>query len=97
MRFTADDHQHEICANSSFCPLSPDKVLAMTAECGMLEEPRDELVVLDLADVLLLEGAFPHPGLHGAHGLVAAGAIGVVHVFILRHLCREWGRGLYKD
>jgi len=37
----------------------PDKILAVTAECRMLEEPRDELVVLDLVDVLLLQRALP--------------------------------------
>ena len=31
----------------------------MTAECRVLEEPRDELVVLDLVDVLLLQRALP--------------------------------------
>ena len=33
----------------------------MAAERGVLEEPRDELVVLHLVDVLLLQGAVPLP------------------------------------
>ncbi len=36
----------------------------MAAEGRVLEEPRDELVVLDLVDVLLLQGALPLPVHH---------------------------------
>ena len=39
----------------------PDEVLAVAAEGRVFEEPRDELVVLDLVDVLLLQGALPLP------------------------------------
>ena len=39
----------------------PNKVFAVTAEGGVLEEPRNELVVLDLVDVFLLEGALALP------------------------------------
>ena len=39
----------------------PDEVLAVAAEGRVFEEPRDELVVLDLVDVLLLQGAVPLP------------------------------------
>ena len=36
-------------------PHSPDKVLAVAAERELLEEPRDELVILHLKHILLLE------------------------------------------
>ena len=39
----------------------PDEVLAVAAEGRVFEEPRDELVVLDFVDVLLLQGAVPLP------------------------------------
>ena len=41
------------------CSDLPDKILAVAAEGRMLEEPRDELVVLDFVDVLLLQRALP--------------------------------------
>ena len=41
---------------------SPNEVLAVAAEGWMLEEPRDELVVFDLRDVLLLEGSLAGAG-----------------------------------
>lgn len=36
---------------------SPDEVLAVATEGGLLEEPGDKLVVVDDEDVFLLEGA----------------------------------------
>jgi len=50
---------------------SPDKVLAVGAERGLLEEPGYEAVILDIEDVLLLEGSLAKAGLHLvlAHGL----------------------------
>ena len=48
------------------CPLSlppishsPDEVRAVAAEGGLLEEARDELVVLHLVHILLAEGSLP--------------------------------------
>ena len=54
---------------------SPDEVLAVAAEGRLLEEPRDEAVVVDLRNVLLLERAHP---LSGLARLVLAVAVAVV-------------------
>ncbi len=71
---------------------SPDEVLAVAAEGGVLEEPRDELVVLDLADVLLLERALPDPGPElrpagAASVAAAAAAVGVARRSGRRRRC----------
>ncbi len=65
----------------------PNKVFAVTAEGWVLEEPGDKLVVLDLVDVLLLEGAFALPvdvtlfaALHTIGLLIVVGA----HVVTLK-------------
>ena len=42
---------------TNFLTHSPDEVLAVAAERRLLEEARDEAVVVDLGDVLLLERA----------------------------------------
>jgi hypothetical protein len=34
---------------------SPDEILAVTAECRLLEEPRNEAMILDVVHVLLLQ------------------------------------------
>jgi hypothetical protein len=47
---------------------SPDEVLAVAAEGGMLEEPGDELVVLHLGDVLLLQRPLPRSEGHKQAG-----------------------------
>lgn len=44
---------------------SPNEVLAVAAEGRVLEEPRDELVVLDLRDVLLLQRSLAGAGAAG--------------------------------
>ena len=66
----------------------PNEILAVTTERGMFEKSRDELVIFDFTDVLLLEGALSHPGLHGAHGLFSGPvvAIGIFELVLLRHL-----------
>jgi hypothetical protein len=35
----------------------PDKIFAVTAESGLLEKPRDELVVFDVEALLLTQSA----------------------------------------
>ena len=54
----------------------------MAAKGRVLEEPRDEAVALDLADLLLLQRPHPHPGLPGAGGeaLVMLVVVAVVDV-----------------
>ncbi|CAG0880713.1 unnamed protein product [Darwinula stevensoni] len=59
--------------------VSPDEVLAVTAERGLFEEPGDELVILDGVDILLLQGSLPAPVFHGgfpiqAHQAIVVGA-----------------------
>jgi len=45
----------------SLLPKAPNEVLAMTAECWVLEEPRDELMIFHLTNVLLFESSFSGP------------------------------------
>lgn len=85
----------------------------MAAEGGVLEEPRDELVVLDLADVLLLEGALAHarpelPAAAAGHA-VGLAVVGVGRVVVLRHgygspligrchgRCRGWPPAVWQE
>ena len=64
----------------------PNKIFAVTAEGGVFEEPWYELVILDLGDVLLLEGPLPGPEPGGVHHLLAGpGADGSLRVAALRH------------
>ena len=42
---------------------SPDEIFAVAAEGGLLEEPRDEAVVVHFRDVFLLERPHPLAGL----------------------------------
>lgn len=61
---------------------SPDEVLAVRAERGLLEEARNEAMILDIIDVLLLErslsAAVPHPEL-------ILGQIGQIGVLLVSH------------
>lgn len=61
---------------------SPDEILAMRAERGLLEEARNEAMIFDIIDVLLLERSFsaavPHAELildlgHLVQGVVLVG------------------------
>lgn len=63
----------------------PDEVLAVATERRVLEEPRDELVVLDLADVLLLERALAHAGLQRGAAAVADGVTAFGLGIVLGH------------
>ena len=56
----------------------------MTAEGRLLEEPRNELVILDFADVLFLQCSFPHPGLEEPHG--ALRPLVIIKVIVLGHI-----------
>ena len=72
----------------------------MTAECRLLEEARNELVVLDDVNVLFLEGSFTSALFHAKNGVQIARArafrrIGIViamatsttvRFFFVRHL-----------
>jgi len=61
------------------------------AEGGLLEEPGDEAMILDIEDVLLLEGSFAEAGLHFvlAHRLPLRPLLLGIPVVIaaLRHCC----------
>lgn len=50
---------------------SPDEILAVRTERGLLEEARNEVMIFDVIDVLLLERSFsaavPHPVLILGH------------------------------
>ncbi len=54
---------------------SPDEVGAVAAEGGLLEEARDEFVVLHLVHVLLAEGALAREAPHGLAGSVLPVAV----------------------
>ena len=72
----------------------PDEVFAVAAEGGLLEEPGDEAVVVDLRDVLLLERAHPLAGL--ARLVLALAAVAAAIVDRLpRH--RRPGQGHVAD
>ncbi|GBM35691.1 hypothetical protein AVEN_97888-1 [Araneus ventricosus] len=62
---------------------SPNEILAVAAERGLLEKSRYEPVVLYTDDVLLLEGPLPGPGSEGRgpHAVVAA-----PHLLTIGHL-----------
>lgn len=62
---------------------SPDKILAVRAERGLLEEARNEAMIFDIIDVLLLERPLPAPVPH--RELVLALRHLVQGVFLLRH------------
>ena len=72
----------------------PDEVFAVAAEGGLLEEPGDEAVVVDLRDVLLLERAHPLAGLARLVLALAAVATTIVHR-LPRH--RRSGQGHVAD
>ncbi len=40
---------------------SPNKVLAVTAECWVLEEARNEFMIFNLGYILLLQGSLSSP------------------------------------
>lgn len=44
---------------------SPDEILAVRTERGLLEEARNEVMILDIIDVLLLERTFSATVTHG--------------------------------
>ena len=73
---------------------SPDEVFAVAAEGGLLEEPGDEAVVVDLRDVLLLERAHPLAGLARLVLVLAAVAAAIVDR-LPRH--RRSGQGHVAD
>ena len=66
----------------------------MAAEGGLLEEPGDEAVVVDLRDVLLLERAHPLAGL-ARLVLVLAAAVAAIVDRLSRH--RRSGQGHVAD
>lgn len=55
------DSSSDTSVNSKVSLYSPDEVLAMTAESRLLEEARNEAMVLDIVDVLLLQSSFAFP------------------------------------
>ena len=64
----------------------PNEIFTVTAEGGVFEEPWYELVILDLGDVLLLEGPLPGPEPGGVHHLLPGpGGDGRLRVAALRH------------
>ena len=72
---------------------SPDEVFAVAAEGGLLEEPGDEAVVVDLRDVLLLERAHPLAGL--ARLVLVLAAVAAIVDRLPRH--RRSGQGHVAD
>lgn len=62
---------------------SPNEILAVRAERGLLEETRNETMILDIIDVLLLERSFsaavPHPELVLDLGHLVQGVLLVSH------------------
>ena len=72
----------------------PYEVFAVAAEGGLLEEPGDEAVVVDLRDVLLLERAHPLAGLARLVLVLAAVAAAIVDR-LPRH--RRSGQGHVAD
>lgn len=84
------DHETTHLTLETLLPEPPDEVRAVAAERGLLEEARDELVVLDLVHVLLAQSslareaprgpALPPLGSPGARALsVAAALLAVSH------------------
>ena len=74
---------------------SPDEVFAVAAEGGLLEEPGDEAVVVDLRDVLLLERAHPLAGFARLMLVLAAAVAAAIVDRLPRH--RRSGQGHVAD
>ena len=75
--------------NTNIASDSPDEVFAVAAEGGLLEEPGDEAVVVDLRDVFLLERAHPLAGL--ARLVLVLAAVAAIVDRLPRH--RRSGQG----
>lgn len=73
-------HKAAYLALITLFPKAPNEILAVAAKGRLLEKPRNELVVLDFEDVLLLEGSLARPEPEAQHGLLQAVIVLVGHV-----------------